>query len=205
MVPPGIPVRIPEDTSPGIYFLLRGGVVVYVGESLFPVKRIMDHRWEGLKDFDDARYIPAPKDKAERLRLEAEHILKYRPEYNGRIDGYFCRVERTLPVGVRVREVNGIRTYYVRGRVRGSGKARSWRVFDEKADRPGYPVKNAEDAKYVRDLLTSGAILPSSDRRLQETRIDDQKKRSERISRRMKKAWQRKREATHQVSPAPAG
>jgi integrase len=67
--------------------------------------------------------------------------------------------------GVRARVVGDVETFYVRGRVKGEGKAATWRMFDEVAERPGHLVRNASDASKVRAKLIDGILEPTSIRR----------------------------------------
>jgi len=67
--------------------------------------------------------------------------------------------------GVRSRISNGAKVFYIRGRVKGEGKASTWKAFDEVAERPGYPVKNEKDASEIRTKLIFGILEPTSIRR----------------------------------------
>jgi hypothetical protein len=64
-----------------VYFLMRGGEVVYVGQSTAPwPSRILQHKDEGTKDFDDVWYLEV--DAHSVCRVEEEYIRKFKPEYN---------------------------------------------------------------------------------------------------------------------------
>ena len=68
----------------GLYFLLRDGVVVYVGRSIDCMRRIITHDKDPLKSFDS--YSVFPIDDDEELGLaEAENIFLYCPEQNSSI------------------------------------------------------------------------------------------------------------------------
>jgi len=66
----------------GIYFLLKGGLVVYVGQSVAVHVRVHQHVASG-KDFDAYAVLPWPA--AGLNDKEAEMILKYDPPLNGGI------------------------------------------------------------------------------------------------------------------------
>ena len=61
-----------------VYFLFNGGVLVYIGQSKFLLKRITNHMDD--KEFDSVGYIGV---KAEdRIMVEAVNIREYKPKYN---------------------------------------------------------------------------------------------------------------------------
>lgn len=62
----------------GVYFLLRGEEIVYVGQSGNVLSRMAGHQ---NKDFDLVRMIQTYGDK-ERTFLETSMIRSFRPEYN---------------------------------------------------------------------------------------------------------------------------
>lgn len=64
---------------PGIYFLINGDRVVYVGETSCLISRLGQHRED--KEFDGFRFLKEP-DLNTRLRLEKAYIQKYSPLYN---------------------------------------------------------------------------------------------------------------------------
>lgn len=66
----------------GIYFLLKGDVVVYVGQSMNVEKRVTAHR---DKDFDSFRVIPCEPSKL--LHYEKRLIKYFKPMYNGETGG----------------------------------------------------------------------------------------------------------------------
>jgi excinuclease UvrABC nuclease subunit len=72
------PARLPEQC--GIYFLLRGNVVVYVGQTEWFWQRLRAHMKDSRKDWDRFCFIEVPID----LLNEVEHhfIFKFKPEYN---------------------------------------------------------------------------------------------------------------------------
>lgn len=70
---------IPTARASGVYFLIREGEVVYVGQSVDVLHRIARHRREG-KRFDAFSYIEC--DSAEMDRLETLYIKSFVPEEN---------------------------------------------------------------------------------------------------------------------------
>ena len=74
----------------GVYFLMRGDEVVYVGSSKNVVGRVSDHR--GDKDFDSVSYIVV--DEAMTLEaVEAAFILYFCGEYNKSLPVPYERIE----------------------------------------------------------------------------------------------------------------
>ena len=71
----------------GVYCLVRGDVVVYVGQSKDVLRRLYEHRRQskfeqlGRKQFDRIAVFPC-KDALETDRLESRLIAKLQPEYN---------------------------------------------------------------------------------------------------------------------------
>jgi hypothetical protein len=66
----------------GVYFLLKGDEVVYVGKSVNSEKRVFDHVGSE-KDFDSYCFIPCESEyHDDLLDMEAQYILKYLPKYN---------------------------------------------------------------------------------------------------------------------------
>ncbi len=64
----------------GIYFLLRGLEVIYVGQTVNLMVRLATHIVKGIKDFDGYAFLPFPQ---EDLSVhEARFIRKYDPIYN---------------------------------------------------------------------------------------------------------------------------
>jgi hypothetical protein len=64
----------------GIYFLIRGDKVVYVGKSVSVVARVTQHVNEGVKAFDYALYLPLCED--DHVVAEDAFIKCLKPEYN---------------------------------------------------------------------------------------------------------------------------
>ena len=66
---------------PGVYFLLRGSTIVYIGQSTAVPARVINHR-SGVdaKDFDRAVYLPLPRTELD--RVEGLLIRALNPEYN---------------------------------------------------------------------------------------------------------------------------
>ena len=67
---------VPISENIGIYFLLRGQEVVYVGQSIDVLTRIARHKREG-KWFDHYTIMAAPEDQLD--RLEAMYIRAFVP------------------------------------------------------------------------------------------------------------------------------
>lgn len=62
-----------------IYFLLRKGIIIYVGQSINPYARIAYHRQQAI-DFNSVRMIPCQIDRM--LYYEARWIKRFAPEFN---------------------------------------------------------------------------------------------------------------------------
>jgi hypothetical protein len=62
----------------GVYFLYMGNKLVYVGESVCIITRLMQHQ---DKKFDSFKYIFEP-DEQRRLKLERQYIKDHAPMYN---------------------------------------------------------------------------------------------------------------------------
>lgn len=67
-------------TIPGIYFLVKGDEIVYVGQSVNPIARVNSHQ-QG-KGFERAYLLPVPRDRLD--EVEAAFIRLFRPKLNGR-------------------------------------------------------------------------------------------------------------------------
>jgi hypothetical protein len=70
---------MPQRT-PGIYFLLKEGNLVYVGKSINIHARVMQHRDIKDKDFDEVILMPVPED--ELSRIENYYIGLLKPPLN---------------------------------------------------------------------------------------------------------------------------
>jgi len=64
--------------SSGVYFLIKNGSIVYVGQSTDVHARIATHRRD--KEFDRVTIIWCPPDSL--LKVEAKYIAKFRPVLN---------------------------------------------------------------------------------------------------------------------------
>jgi hypothetical protein len=110
----GSVVVLQRAENVGIYFLLRGGHVVYIGQSKNLLFRIGAHIAEAGKDFD--AYAVLPCEPSELDKLEIENIVRYAPEYN-----------RTLPTTsghisiTKIRELSGVRILHIRKALRAAG------------------------------------------------------------------------------------
>lgn len=68
---------LPEPFYPaGIYFLVKGDEVVYAGQSVGPVARVISHRNEGAKNFDYAVFLPVPKERLDEVEGAFIRVLK---------------------------------------------------------------------------------------------------------------------------------
>lgn len=72
-------VDLPGVPRSGVYFLLRGETVVYVGRSASILARINTH-YSGPMEFDGVRFVAA--EGLEMDRLEQLYIARFAPEYN---------------------------------------------------------------------------------------------------------------------------
>ena len=80
----------------GIYFLIRGGEIIYIGQSLCVFRRVFDHLW-AKKIFDSFSYIRCEKKMLD--KLESIYIHFYQPPENGRNHGFVCaplRIDQLL-------------------------------------------------------------------------------------------------------------
>lgn len=66
----------------GVYFLLRGATIVYIGQSVDVFSRVRQHRSEQAKLFDSAAFLPC--DPALLDALESALIHLFRPHLNRR-------------------------------------------------------------------------------------------------------------------------
>lgn len=70
---------IPHPQSSGVYFLIRGPEITYVGQAVDVLYRIARHRREGRR-FDSFAYISCPAEQLD--ELEALYIRAFVPEEN---------------------------------------------------------------------------------------------------------------------------
>lgn len=70
----------PAPNKAGIYFLIFEGEIVYIGQSICPLRRLGDHSTDKGKFFD--AYVFVPCDWRDLSRLESVYIYKYQPKYN---------------------------------------------------------------------------------------------------------------------------
>jgi hypothetical protein len=76
-----IRIAVPAKTAVcGVYFLLQGNRIVYVGQSGNVHVRLESHRREGTKKFDRYAIVECGAKKLD--ALEAKYIAKYSPKYN---------------------------------------------------------------------------------------------------------------------------
>jgi hypothetical protein len=67
--------------SGGVYVLLKGIIIVYVGQAVCFAVRIGQHRTEKKIKFDGAKIFPCAH-KGRRLAIERMLIKKYNPKWN---------------------------------------------------------------------------------------------------------------------------
>lgn len=68
---------LPEPFYPaGIYFLVKGEEVIYAGQSVCPIARVIGHRAEGIKEFDYAVFLPVPKERLDEVEGAFIRVLK---------------------------------------------------------------------------------------------------------------------------------
>ncbi len=65
-----------------IYYLKRESKIVYVGQTINIMERLLSHLRNADKDFDSASYFPVDGSKEERNYIEAGLIIEHKPEYN---------------------------------------------------------------------------------------------------------------------------
>lgn len=75
-----LPISSTCMTPPGIYFLCREGKVVYVGQSVNVLGRVMTHVSEGQKEFESAFFIPVAEQHLD--KIEQAFMKTFRPVYN---------------------------------------------------------------------------------------------------------------------------
>jgi hypothetical protein len=70
---------VPCTKASGIYFLVKGAEVVYVGQSIDMLHRIARHRRDG-QDFDGYACVECERDRLD--ELEAQYIAAFAPRRN---------------------------------------------------------------------------------------------------------------------------
>lgn len=99
-------------TCSGVYFLIHGEEVVYVGQSLSVASRVHDHVSKKEKVFDRAVYLPVPP--SDLSQVERAFIRVLRPRYNDTHNGYAVTDEDAMWVrtygGVLSPEGGGVPT-----------------------------------------------------------------------------------------------
>lgn len=71
---------IPIKPVSGIYFLIAGGVIAYVGKSKNIMVRLGNHLFDKEKMFDAFAYIAVPKGRLS--EMERKYIRKFSPHHN---------------------------------------------------------------------------------------------------------------------------
>lgn len=64
-----------------IYLLYKSDELVYIGDTTQLRKRIYQHKYNGIIDFDHVLYIPL-ESRIARKQLESSLIIQYRPKHN---------------------------------------------------------------------------------------------------------------------------
>jgi hypothetical protein len=64
----------------GIYFLYSKGMLVYIGKATNIIRSILDHLEEGIKEFDQVRYMVVPVDSLS--DVETTFVKSLKPLYN---------------------------------------------------------------------------------------------------------------------------
>lgn len=85
----------------GIYFLILGDEIVYVGQSVDVLGRINTHYREGQKQFDSYSFVKVPAEDL--CNQEAKYIAEINPEYNRTMlpgCGYFSLKQWAGKLGV---------------------------------------------------------------------------------------------------------
>ena len=67
----------------GVYFLIKNGRIVYVGQSFSVFARVNQHKTD-RKDFDSMAYVPC--DAKDLDILESLYIHMFQPDLNGRVN-----------------------------------------------------------------------------------------------------------------------
>lgn len=76
---PGL-VGVPLEFTPGVYFLVRDGRIVYVGQSTNPMGRLAQHVGNPYKNFDRVFMVPIPREHL--TAVENALIRMLQPAYN---------------------------------------------------------------------------------------------------------------------------
>lgn len=82
----------------GIYYLIKGDEIVYVGQARNIFSRISTHIMEKEKDFDYCTVISIPYENLS--EVETEEIFKHRPIYNTNIprNNIYKTFKQLLPI-----------------------------------------------------------------------------------------------------------
>ena len=95
----------------GIYYLLRGETVVYVGKSINPLARIGMHFQEKRKMFDRFYIEKIPIEDLD--RTAASEIVRLRPEYNSTVP--HGNIYTTM---TKIKEMTGLGTVQIKRKLR---------------------------------------------------------------------------------------
>lgn len=92
----------------GVYFLLQGDHVVYVGQAKNVKKRIAEHKADPEKVFDAYSFLPCDAEDLD--TLEALYIMHLRPKQNKRQPGLYniLRATRKLPKNLKMPDAEAI-------------------------------------------------------------------------------------------------
>jgi len=70
----------PIDDCAGVYFLIKSGEIIYIGQSTCVLRRVQDHRHQ---EFDSVSFIPCDLNMLDKIESLYIHLL--RPKNNGKL------------------------------------------------------------------------------------------------------------------------
>lgn len=73
-------ISIKSINMSGVYFLIKGNEIVYIGKTTKGYSRIYQHLYQKTKDFDYYFYASLPLDKID--EYENKYIIMFTPKYN---------------------------------------------------------------------------------------------------------------------------
>lgn len=147
-------ITIKDNGKCFIYFLLKGGEVVYVGKTSSGISIPLSHN---DKDYDTVEVIACPADMLD--SEESRYIDKYKPKYNTEV----------------WRKIKDFPTYSVsnKGRIRNDNRECIRKIF---IDKDGYPFvilsKNGSSATCRVHKLVANAFIPNPENKPYVDHID---------------------------------
>lgn len=115
---------ITSQHPPCIYFLIRAGVIVYVGQSKQFPARLSVHITEGKKDFDAYSVQAIPSQHLD--LVEAYYILAFQPEYNETFNPHAMGLVRVGSANSKLlASTPKVKRWIAEGKLR----ARTWRLL----------------------------------------------------------------------------